>query len=86
MDGTTFTFDVAMPREARFGEAVRRLALQAVTYAGGHGSDAEAFAVSVEQAFQACLTGSTGDVALTFSRAAGPVEVTIDGRVLSLSV
>lgn len=75
-----------MPRDARFGEAVRRLALQAATYAGGAAGDAEAFATSVEQAFHAALAGSAGEVALTFRRAAGPVEVTIDGRVLSLAV
>jgi len=86
MDGSTFAFDVAMPRDARFAEAVRRLALQAASYAGGNAGEAEAFAASVELAFQACLSGSTGDVALTFRRAAGPVEVVIDGRVLSLAV
>jgi hypothetical protein len=86
MDGSTFEFEVAMPREPQFAEAVRRLALQAANYAGGAAADAEAFAAAVEQAFQAGLGGSTGDVALTFRRAAGPVEVVIDGRVLSFAV
>ncbi len=75
-----------MPRDARFADAVRRLALQAANYAGGNAGDAEAFAASVERAFQSCLSASAGDVALTFRRAAGPVEVLIDGRVLSLAV
>jgi hypothetical protein len=86
MDGSAFEFEVAMPRDARYGEAVRRLALQAVSYAGGAAGDAEAFAASVEQAFQTSVSGSGGNVALTFRRAAGPVEVIIDGRVLSLAV
>ena len=86
MDGSAFEFDVVMPREARFAEAVRRLALQSASYAGGAPGDAEAFAAAVEQAFHACLSGSAGDVPLTFRRAAGPVEVVVDGRVLSLAV
>ena len=86
MDGSTFEFNVAMPRDARFAEAVRRLALQAANYAGGDAGEAQAFAASVERAFLACLSGSTGDVALTFRRAAGPVEILIDGRVVSLAV
>jgi hypothetical protein len=86
MDASTFEFNVALPRDARFAEAVRRLALQAANYAGGNAGEAEAFAASVERAFQACLSESTGDVPLTFRRAAGPVEVLIDGRVLSLAV
>jgi hypothetical protein len=86
MDASTFVFNVALPRDARYAEAVRRLALQAANYAGGNAGEAEAFAASVERAFQACLSESTGDVPLTFRRAAGPVEVLIDGRVLSLAV
>lgn len=80
-----------MPREARFGEAARRLALQSAQYAGSPAGDAAAFAAAVEQAFQACLgraggQAPAGDVALTFRRAAGPLEVVIEGRVLSLSL
>lgn len=86
MDGSAFEFDVFMPRDARFAEPIRLLAQQSATYAGCAGGEADAFAASVEQAFHACLNGSTGDVALTFRRAAGPVEVVIDGRVLSLAV
>ena len=87
MDATSFELAVSMPREARYADAVRRLAVQAAQYAGCAAGDADPFGVTVEQAFTDCLNGATGlDVPMTFRRASGPLEVLVDGRVLSLPV
>lgn len=86
MDASTFQFDVFMPRDARFADAVRRLAIQSAQYAGSAAGDVDPFAASVEAAFTGCLTAGGGDVPLVFRRADGPLEVVVDGRVLSLAV
>ena len=87
MHAASFEFAVSMPREARFAEAVRRLAVQAAQYAGCAAGDVEPFARSVEDAFQGCLDDvSATAVALMFRRAAGPLEVVVDGRILTLDV
>lgn len=75
-----------MPREARFAAAVRRLALHAAQYAGCADGAADPFASLVEQAFTGCLHQSSGDVPLIFRRLSGPLEVVVDGRVLTLTV
>jgi len=85
MDATSFELAVSMPREARFADAVRRLAVQAAQYAGCAAGDVDPFALSVTDAFQGCLAGgSTAAVPLMFRRSAGPLEVIVDGRVLTL--
>lgn len=86
MDAKTFEFTASMPREARFASAVRRLALHAAQYAGCGEGAADSFAALVEQAFAGCLHQSSGDVPLIFRRATGPLEVVVDGRVLTLTV
>ncbi len=87
MDAASFELAVSMPREARFAEAVRRLAVQAAQYAGCAAGDADPFASSVEDAFQACLGAvPTTAVSLMFRRSAGPLEVVVDGRILTLDV
>ena len=86
MDASSFELAVVMPREARFADAVRRLAVQAAQYAGCKAGDADPFAQTVEHAFQGCLGASATDVPLTFRRASGPLEVVVDGRLLTLAV
>jgi hypothetical protein len=87
MDATSFELAVSMPREARYADAVRRLAVQAAQYAGCAAGDADPFASTVERAFADCLNGATGpDVPMTFRRASGPLEVLVDGRVLTLAI
>jgi len=87
MDASSFEFAVSMPRDARFADAVRRLAVQAAQYAGCAAGDADPFGRVVEDAFQGCLAGaSTAAVPLMFRRAAGPLEVVVEGRLLTLDV
>jgi hypothetical protein len=87
MDASSFEFAVSMPRDARFTDAVRRLAVQAAQYAGCAAGQVDPFARSVEEAFQGCLGGAaTTDVAMMFRRSAGPLEVVVEGRVFTLAV
>jgi hypothetical protein len=91
MDASTFELAVSMPREARFAEAVRRLTLQSAQYAGCAAGHADPFAASVEEAFLGCLAGGAAPapdhgVPLVFRRASGPLEVIVDGRMLTLTV
>jgi len=87
MDALSFELAVSMPREARYADAVRRLAVQAAQYAGCAAGEADPFGRIVEDAFQGCLAGaSTTAVTLMFRRAAGPLEVVVEGRVLTLDV
>jgi hypothetical protein len=87
MDGTSFELAVSMPRDLRYGAAVRRLAVHAAQYAGCAPDAADPFGQAVEDAFQSCLAGAaTLDVPITFRRAAGPLEVVVEGRVLTLAI
>lgn len=86
MDATTFQFALSMPRDPRYAEAVRRLAVQAARYAGCAAGDADPFGRTVEDAFQACLGAAELDVPMTFRRASGPLEAIVDGRVLTLAI
>ena len=87
MDAMSFELAVSMPREARYADAVRRLAVQAAQYAGCAAGDADPFGLTVEEAFTKCLDGAAAkDVPLMFRRASGPLEVVVDGRVLTLVI
>jgi hypothetical protein len=87
MDASSFEFAVSMPRNAQFADAVRRLAVHAAHYAGCAAGDVDPFARTVEDAFHGCLGGAaTTEVAMMFRRSAGPLEVVVDGRVLTLAV
>jgi hypothetical protein len=90
VDANCFEFSLTVPRDARFAQTVRELAVQAATYAGCGESDVETFAASVEQAVLASLAGAAGStsdgapITVVMRRDAGPVEVRIDGRTLTV--
>ena len=87
MDASSFEFAVSMPREAQFAGAVYRLVVQAAQYAGCAACDVDAFARAVEAAFEGCVVEASSDhVPLMFRRSSGPLEVVVDGRVLTLTV
>lgn len=87
MDATSFELSVLMPRERRFAEAVRRLAVHAAEYAGCATGAADPFGHTVERAFLACMqAGADADVSLRFRRASGPLEVVVDSRVFRLPI
>ena len=87
MDGSCFELAVSMPRDARYVQAVRLLAVHAAEYAGSAAEDAGQFGQAVEDAFQGCLQQtSTADVPLMFRRASGPLEAIVEGRVLTLVI
>ena len=87
MDATSFELAVSMPRQASYADAVRRLAVQAAQYAGCAAGDADPFGATVEQAFTKCLDGAAAsDVPLMFRRDSGPLEVVVEGQVLTLVI
>jgi hypothetical protein len=87
MDGTAFELAVSMPRDLRYAAAVRRLAVHAAQYAGCATGAADPFGQVVEDAFQACVTGAaTLDVPILFRRESGPLEVVVEGHVLTLAI
>jgi hypothetical protein len=86
MDATSFELSLSMPREARFTDMVRRLAVQAARYAECQDGQDDAFGQTVVDAFEACLAASDLDVPILFRRASGPVEAHVDGRVLTLTI
>lgn len=87
MDASCFELAVLMPRDARFVPAVRLLAVHAAEYAGSPADDAGQFGQAVEDAFQGCLQQiSAADVPLMFRRKSGPLEVTVEGRLLTLVI
>jgi hypothetical protein len=86
MDGTSFELTMSVPREQAFAIIVHDLALHAANYAGGAAADADMFARSVGEAFAASVAAGGGDVPIVFRRSAGPLEVLLDGRLLTLAV
>jgi len=86
VDASRFEFSLTVPRDARFVETVRLLATQAARYAGCGGPDTETFAASVEQAVRASVDGTAdgAPVTVVMRRDAGPVEVVVDGRTLTV--
>jgi hypothetical protein len=87
VDSTSFELAVSMPRDVRYAAAVRRLAVHAAQYAGGAPGAADGFGQTVEDAFQGCLAGAaTLDVPIVFRRESGPLEVVVEGRVLTLAI
>jgi hypothetical protein len=86
MDATSFELAVSMPREERYADAVRRLAVEAAQYAGCPSGQEDQFAQTVEEAFHSCLGSPAPEVPIVFRRASGPLEVHVDGRVLTLAI
>jgi len=86
VDANRFEFSLTVPRDARFAETLRLLAVQAAKYAGCAETDVDAFAASVQQAVRTSLDGTPDGTPVTvvMRRDAGPVEVRIDGRTLTV--
>jgi len=87
VDATTFEVTVSL-QDMRFVGAVRALVDTAAQYAGCPPADAARFAGDVENAIRACLGDHRPDglLPVTVRRATGPIEVLVDGQVLSLDV
>lgn len=83
-----FELTLSLPHDVRLAATVRGLAVQAAHYAGCVGAKAEAFGRSVEEAARGCLAAAPAgaEVAVVVRRAAGPLEVRIDTRTITLDV
>lgn len=85
MNGPQFEINVSLPHDARFAETARELAVHAAKQAGHGDDEAKAFGRDVEGLVRSCLEGSASGtpVPLIVRRAAGPVEVLVNGRSLT---
>ena len=79
-----FELNMSIPADPRFAETVRELAVHAARYCGCSEATAHAFGREVEEATRGHIENRGGDAAvpLVFRRAAGPVEVLVNGRTL----
>ena len=81
-----FELNVSLPSDIRFTDTVRELAAHAARHAGCSDAGAEAFGEEVAQAVRAHLEKSdAATIPLVLRRQAGPVEVLVNGRTLTLS-
>jgi hypothetical protein len=80
-----FELKMSIPSDVRFAETVRELAVHAARHSGCSDADAQAFGAEVEDFIREHIeTGASGtSVPLVFRRAAGPVEVLVQGRTLT---
>lgn len=87
MNATTFEMTVSIEDE-RFVGAVAALVLQAAAYAGCQSTDAAQFAKAVQDAITASLDEPRDHplMPVIVRRRAGPIEVVMSGRILSLDV
>ena len=78
MDATSFELIVSIPRDARYADTLRDLAIHAARYAGCRGMDADRFGDAVANVVLACLAeGHGGHVPVVVRRSDGPVEFLI---------
>ena len=78
MDATSFEFNVMIPQDVRYVEAMRDLAIHAARYAGCAGADADRYGTTVEMVVRACLAqGGDAMVPVVVRRGDGPVEFLI---------
>ena len=78
MDATSFELHVSVPRDRRYAEAMRELAVHAARYAGCRGHDADVYGTAVESVVRACLARAGADeIAVIVRRGDGPVEFLI---------
>jgi hypothetical protein len=87
VNATTFEMTVSIEDE-RFVGAVAALVLQAAAYAGCQSTDAAQFANAVQDAIAASLEEPREQPLLpvVVRRRSGPIEVLMNGRILSLDV
>jgi hypothetical protein len=78
VDATSFELNVSVPRDTRYADTLRDLAIHAARYAGCRGADADRFGEVVAGVVLACLRESRGeDVPVIVRRSDGPVEFLI---------
>ncbi len=79
-----FELNVSIPRDARFAETVRELAVHAAKHVGCSEARAHAFGREVEEATRGYIDNASDEgLPLVFRRRTGPVEVLVNGRTLS---
>ena len=83
--GPEFELNVSLPYDPRFADTARELAIYAARQAGYGEDEARAFGGAVERVIRGHIaTGPSGShIPFTVRRAAGPVEVLINGRTLT---
>ena len=83
-----FELTLSVPHDERFAATVRDLAVHAAEHAGCARPRAEAFGRAAEQLLRACLEddASRDEVPVVMRCVAGPVEVLIYERVITLDV
>ena len=83
-----FELTLSLPHDVRLAATVRGLAVKAAHYAGYADAQAEAFGKSVEEVARGCLAdaAATQEIAVVVRRAAGPLEVRIASRTITLDV
>jgi hypothetical protein len=78
VDATSFELNVSVPRDRRYAETMRELAVHAARYAGCRGSDADRYGATVEAVVRACLApGGPGQIPVIVRRGVGPLEFLI---------
>ena len=86
MHVTTFQLSLTLPRDPRFADTARDLAVQAAKQAGCTDIDAQSFGRRVEGTILECLkrkeTADTLPVVVRYTD--GPVEVLVDGHALAV--
>jgi hypothetical protein len=83
-----FELTLSLPHDVRLAATVRGIAVQAAHYAGCAAADAEAFGRSVEEVARGYLADATAgqEIPVVVRRAAGPVEVRIATRTITVDV
>jgi hypothetical protein len=81
-----FELHVTLPTDTRFAATARELAVHAARHAGCSAASAHTFGAQVEEVLRAYLDadGVEPSIPLVFRRTAGPVEVLINGRTLTI--
>jgi hypothetical protein len=82
-----FELTLLLPHDHRFAPTLRDLAIHAAEYAGCPRPQAEAFGRAAEELLRESLAnGSHVEVPVVVRRAAGPLELVVDERVLTLEI
>jgi hypothetical protein len=80
-----FELNVSLPTDARYTETARDLAVHAARQAGCGELRAEAFGAEVEGVVRGHLEGgNAAPLTLVLRRRSGPVEVLINGRMITI--
>jgi hypothetical protein len=85
---TTFELTLSLPHDPRFAATIGALAVHAAQHVGCAQAKAEAFGRAAEDLLRACLADSApgDDVPVIVRRLAGPLELLIDERIITLDI